>query len=109
MPSRTCCEGPKGWGRSQMSCRGAEIVIAEKSEHPPLAIAKRITTHLVEARDKGLISDITLASFDQILQLLIDYLGGCERIALDAASVCLHGAPAAGHDRLLLYSAVCAG
>jgi ion channel-forming bestrophin family protein len=58
----------------------AEIAIVEGSEHPPLAVAKRITTHLVQARDKGLISDITLASFDGILQLLIDYLGGCERI-----------------------------
>jgi ion channel-forming bestrophin family protein len=59
----------------------AEVEIIEKSEHPPLAIAKRITSLLVDARDKGLISDITLASFDRIVQLLIDYVGGCERIA----------------------------
>ena len=57
-----------------------EILLAEKSEHPPLAIAKKITSLLVEARDKGLISDITLASFDTILLQLVDYLGGCERI-----------------------------
>ena len=34
----------------------------------------------MKVRDKGLISDITLASLDQNVQLLIDYLGGCERI-----------------------------
>ena len=34
----------------------------------------------MKARDKGLISDITLASLDHNVQLLIDYLGGCERI-----------------------------
>ena len=34
----------------------------------------------MKARDKGLISDITLASLDHNVQLLVDYLGGCERI-----------------------------
>jgi ion channel-forming bestrophin family protein len=60
----------------------AEIEKVQHYEHPPLAVAKRITSLLVEARDKGLISDITLASLDQNVQLLVDYLGGCERIAL---------------------------
>ncbi len=50
------------------------------SDHPPLSIATRITARLVKARDKGLISDITLASIDRNVQLLVDYLGGCERI-----------------------------
>jgi putative membrane protein len=72
--------GTEGLGPIANELPAGEIVIVERSEHPPLAVAKRITTLLVEARDKGLISDITLASFDGIVQLLIDYLGGCERI-----------------------------
>jgi putative membrane protein len=72
--------GTEGLGPIANELPSGEIVIVERSEHPPLAVAKRITTLLVEARDKGLISDITLASFDGIVQLLIDYLGGCERI-----------------------------
>ena len=59
----------------------AEIDKIQRSEHPPLAVAKRITSLLVDARDKGLISDIILASLDQNVQLMDDYLGGCERIA----------------------------
>jgi putative membrane protein len=58
-----------------------ETQLAEKAEHPPLAIAKKITSLMVEARVKGHISDITLASFDAILLQLLDSLGGCERIA----------------------------
>ncbi len=59
----------------------AEIDKVQRSEHPPLAVAKRITSLLVDARDKGLISDIILASLDHNVQLMDDYLGGCERIA----------------------------
>jgi ion channel-forming bestrophin family protein len=58
----------------------AELEKVERTEHPALTISKRITTVLVEARDKGLISDITLASLDHNVQLLVDCLGGCERI-----------------------------
>jgi ion channel-forming bestrophin family protein len=58
----------------------AELERVLRSEHPPLAIATRITTLLVEARAKGFISDITLAALDHNVELLVDYLGGCERI-----------------------------
>jgi putative membrane protein len=73
--------GTEGLGPIADELPKTDILIAEKSEHPPMAIAKRITSLLVEARDKGLISDITLASFDGILNQLVDHLGGCERIA----------------------------
>lgn len=48
--------------------------------HIPLAVAGRITLLLRQARDRGLLSDYLFASVDQNVQLLIDYLGGCERI-----------------------------
>ena len=50
------------------------------AQHPALAVAQRMTVCLVEARDKGLISDIVFTALDQNIQLLVDYLGGCERI-----------------------------
>lgn len=50
------------------------------AQHPALAVATKITECLNEARSKGLISDIVFTSIDQNVQLLVDYLGGCERI-----------------------------
>lgn len=57
-----------------------EVAAAMGSRNVPLAVATRLSELLVEARDRGLISDYLLAMLDQNLQLLIDYLGGCERI-----------------------------
>jgi len=53
---------------------------AAASQHPALAVASEMTACLVQARNKGLVSDIVLASIDQNIQLLVGYLGGCERI-----------------------------
>ncbi|WP_031500456.1 bestrophin family protein [Bryobacter aggregatus] len=60
--------------------RGAKIAGMLESQHPPLTIATQMTFALQEARRRGAITDIILASMDQNVQLLIDYLGGCERI-----------------------------
>ena len=49
-------------------------------DHVPLGAARQITSSLVAARDAGHISDILLAAGDQNVQLLIDYVGACERI-----------------------------
>lgn len=51
-----------------------------EAQHPALAVAARMTECLNEARVKGLIPDIVFTSIDQNVQLLVDYLGGCERI-----------------------------
>lgn len=60
----------------------AETVPAEvvNAQHQALAVAAKITECLNEGRTKGLISDIVFTSIDQNVQLLVDYLGGCERI-----------------------------
>jgi putative membrane protein len=50
------------------------------AEHVPLAIARRISAQLVEARQRGVISDYVQMTLDQNVQLLVDYLGACERI-----------------------------
>ncbi len=72
--------GTDGLGPIADELPKAELEWVLRSEHPPLSIATRITARLVKARDKGLISDIILASLDQNVQQLVDYLGGCERI-----------------------------
>ena len=72
--------GADGLGPIAETLPRAELEWVLRSEHPPLSIATRITARLVKARDRGLISDITLASLDRNVQLLVDYLGGCERI-----------------------------
>jgi putative membrane protein len=57
-----------------------EVRAALASEHPPLAVARHMSQQLAEARRRGLISDYLLVMLDQNVQLLIDYMGGCERI-----------------------------
>jgi ion channel-forming bestrophin family protein len=52
----------------------------EAHAHLPLAVGRQITRLLAEARRRGAISDYLLASIDHNVQLLIDYLGACERI-----------------------------
>lgn len=48
--------------------------------HTPLAVSQRISSALREARERGVISDYLLTTIDQNVQLLIDYMGACERI-----------------------------
>jgi putative membrane protein len=67
-------------GLVEMESRLSDIPAVVESEHAPLEIARRITALLRQARDRELVSDYVMASIDQNVQLLIDYLGGCERI-----------------------------
>ena len=53
---------------------------ATEAQHSALFVAQRITACLREARRRELITDILQAALDANVQLLIDYLGGCERI-----------------------------
>ncbi|MFO0952496.1 MAG: bestrophin family ion channel [Isosphaeraceae bacterium] len=50
------------------------------AKHIPLAVATKISQNLAEAHRRGVISDILLTYLDQNPQLLMDYLGSCERI-----------------------------
>jgi putative membrane protein len=59
---------------------GDEANSAAAAEHVPLAISRRITELLWQAKQRGLVSDYVMTHIDQNTQLLIDYLGGCERI-----------------------------
>ncbi len=57
-----------------------EVKKAYTSGHPALYAAKKISTTLQKAKLKGDISDYAQATIDQNVQLLVGYLGGCERI-----------------------------
>ncbi len=57
-----------------------EVAEIQAADHTPLSVARRISVLLARARDRGLISDYVMMTLDQNVQLLIDYLGGCERI-----------------------------
>ncbi len=72
--------GQTGLGPSTQSLPAHEVSAAMASVNIPLAVSVRMSEILVEARDRGLISDYLLSMLDQNIQLLIDYLGGCERI-----------------------------
>ncbi|MEZ4405411.1 MAG: bestrophin family ion channel [Polyangiales bacterium] len=50
------------------------------AQHVPLAITARMSAAVNEARLRGAITDIQQSMIDQNAQLLIDYIGGCERI-----------------------------
>lgn len=56
------------------------VRVATDSGHPPIEIARQMTSGLDEARRRGLISDILFTQADANVQQLVDYLGGCERI-----------------------------
>lgn len=70
----------KGVGEVQCRLGEGEVNEACSAQHVPLEVARRITDLLRQARNRGLVSDYVMAAIDQNVQLLIDYLGGCERI-----------------------------
>ena len=50
------------------------------ADHTPLAICRRITELLEGTRQRGRIDSYQLGIIDRNTQLLMDYIGGCERI-----------------------------
>lgn len=72
--------GQAGLGAAEALLPRAEVDAVLAAQHVPLAIAARISALLNEARQRGLLSDYAFVSLDQNVQLLVDYLGACERI-----------------------------
>jgi putative membrane protein len=72
--------GQNGLGPLAAGLPPAEVAAVDKSQHSALAVAARMTLALNRAREAGLISDIIYTNIDQNTRLLVDYLGGCERI-----------------------------
>ena len=57
-----------------------EVAETLAAQHVPSAVALRISSLIAEARTAGHISDYVMVTIDNNVQLLIDYLGACERI-----------------------------
>lgn len=57
-----------------------EVEEALNSPHPAMYAAKKISLLLQKAKSEGIITEYAQATLDQNVQLLVDYLGGCERI-----------------------------
>ena len=72
--------GGSGLGPATRHLPEAEVRAALDASHGAMHIATRITAKLREGRDKGLVSDVTFNHIDDNVQLLVDYLGACERI-----------------------------
>jgi putative membrane protein len=73
--------GKKGIGPIADHLPPAEVEAVQSAPHVPLAIAMGITERIVRARDLGIISDYLMVALDKNVQLLMDYMGACERIA----------------------------
>jgi len=58
----------------------SRVTEIEKADHPALYCAREITRTLREARAQKIISDYDFVYIDNNVQLLMDYVGGCERI-----------------------------
>lgn len=68
-------------GLDEMTARlGKDAATAGAADHVPLEVGRRITALLRQAQQRGLVSDYVMTDIDHNVQLLIDYLGGCERI-----------------------------
>ncbi len=53
----------------------------QAAPHLPLALAVQLSERLKEAHAAGLVNDYQHMTIDQNVQLLIDHIGGCERIS----------------------------
>ena len=72
--------GTDGLGPQADELPAAKVKEAMDAQSTVLAVSVNITYCLREARDRGLITDFILASLEQNVQQLVDYIGGCERI-----------------------------
>ncbi len=72
--------GNTGIGVAAEGLPADEVQEVEAAQNVPLAAAGRISAALAKARADGVISDYIQVYLDQNVQLLMDYLGACERI-----------------------------
>lgn len=72
--------GTSGLGPIAERLPKEQVAAVRAAQHVPSAIALRISTLLAGARKSGQASDYVVISIDNNVQLLIDYLGACERI-----------------------------
>lgn len=72
--------GVRGLGPLASQLPKDEVTEALAAQHVPSHVARRVTGLLVKARAEGQLTDYVVVNIDGNVQLLIDYLGACERI-----------------------------
>jgi putative membrane protein len=72
--------GSKGLGPAAAKLPPDEVRKVLGMDHVPFAVARKMSEPINEARRRGIITDYQQMSMDHVIHLLIDYLGGCERI-----------------------------
>lgn len=72
--------GKKDLGPIASQLDAEEVRLALSSPHPALYAAQKISKILQDAKNKKIITDYAQATIDQNVQLLVDYMGACERI-----------------------------
>lgn len=74
----TCVLRQQGWAPEGLEPDDVEAITSH--QHAPTAICQRITFHLEAERKAGRLPDIVFTTLDHNAQLLVDIIGGCERI-----------------------------
>ena len=72
--------GESDFGPVAEELSAADLAAVQKAQHPALYVSQRMIGCINKARLRGHITDIIQASLERNVQLLVDYLGGCERI-----------------------------
>ena len=72
--------GEKSLGPAAAELEARELEELENAQHLGLHVALRMSQCLRQARERGQIGEIAHMAIDQDVHLLVDYLGGCERI-----------------------------
>jgi len=71
---------PMRLGPAAQDLPHAEVDRVLRAEHVPLAVTLKLTRTLDEGNRTGLLSDFVQMTLDHNIQLLVDYIGACERI-----------------------------
>jgi len=72
--------GRKDLGDAANGIDKKDVEAMLEQSHLPMVVARRVTEAIAEARQRELISDYVMMKLDQNVQLLVDYMGACERI-----------------------------
>lgn len=72
--------GESGLGPVAAQLPAEEVQQVGTAQHIALAVSQRMSEALAEGRRRGHYTEYTQLALDQNVQLLIDFLGGCERI-----------------------------
>lgn len=72
--------GEEGIGEVAKELDPQQVHEALYADHTPLYVARRLTDLINEGKNRGAIDTIQQMALDQNVQLLIDYIGACERI-----------------------------